>query len=405
MNPQQQKCSEQKNVIYQHGDRMTREKRTKLFKITIIGLVAAFLLNNIVKHVTHKTQTPPAPPVVIQKPISMKITNYVTQTGTVVAYNSVNLVARIEGYLEKVEFTDGTFVKKGQELFLIEPLPYMEKWKEAQAIVAAQRASYNYTKSEFARQQRMYKQNATSLNNVEKWSAQTDVVKAEIDKAVANAAVAGINYGYTHILAPFDGRIGRHLVDPGNYVGNGKATNLATIEQLDPIYVYFNLNELDLIKVREIARSHAFNPKNIADIPVDVKMQNESDFIHKGKLNFVNTGLNASTGTMEFRALLSNKDHALLPGFFVQVRVPTSNPAEQLTVPDTAIQYDQIGAYILTADKNNVVIVKRVVTGALKDEARAIIKGLTAKDNVIISGIQNAIPGNHVTPVQPGTKA
>lgn len=397
--------SEPKNVIYQRGDKMTKEKRSKLIKIAIILLVVAFLLNSIVKHFTNKTQIPPAPPVVIQKPIAMEITNYVTQTGTVVAYNSVDLVARIEGYLEKVEFTDGTFVKKGQELFLVEPLPYMEKWKEALAVVAAQRASFTYTKAEFARQQRMYKQNATSLNNVEKWSAQTDEVKAEIDKAVANAAVAGINYSYTHILAPFDGRVGRHLVDPGNFVGNGKATNLATIEQLDPIYVYFNLNELDLIKVREIARSHAFNPKNIDDIPVYVKMQNETDFVHKGKLNFVNTGLNASTGTMEFRALLPNKDYTLLPGLFVQVRVPTSKPSSQLTVPDTAVQYDQIGAYVLTADTNNVVIVKRVVTGALKGEARAILKGLTAKDNVIISGIQNAIPGNQVSPVQTEKKA
>ena len=119
--------SEPKNVIYQRGDKMTKEKRSKLLTIAIILLVVAFLLNSIVKHFTNITQIPPAPPVVIQKPIAMEITNYVTQTGTVVAYNSVDLVARIEGYLEKVEFTDGTFVKKGQELFLVEPLPYMEK--------------------------------------------------------------------------------------------------------------------------------------------------------------------------------------------------------------------------------------------------------------------------------------
>lgn len=384
---------------------MTTEKRSKLIKIAIIGLVAAFLLNSIIKHFTNKTQTPSAPPVVTQKPKLMEITNYVTQTGTMVAYNSVDLVARIEGYLEKVEFTDGTFVKKGRELFIVEPLPYMEKWKQTLAVVAAERAEYTYTKEEYKRQQRMYKQNATSLNNVEKWLAKEEEVKAEIDKAVADAAVAGINYSYTHIHAPFDGRIGRHLVDPGNLVGNGKATDLATIEQLDPIYVYFNLNELDLIKVREIARSQAFNPDKIDDIPVYVKMQNETDFVHKGKLNFVNTGLNASTGTMEFRALLPNKDYTLLPGLFVQVRISTSKPAPQLTVPDTAIQYDQIGAYVLVTDTNNNVIIKRVVTGALKGEARAILKGLAAQDNVIISGIQNAIPGNPVAPVQTEKKA
>ena len=373
--------------------------------MALIGLLIAFLLNAVIKHFINKPQTPPPPPVIIQKPKLMEITNYVTQTGTMVAYNSVDLVARIEGYLEKVAFIDGTFVKKGQELFVVEPLPYMEKWKGTLATVAVQQASYNYTKAEFQRQQRMYQQNATSLNNVEKWSAKTDEVKAEIDKAVANAAVAEINYSYTHILAPFDGRIGRHLVDPGNLVGNGKATDLATIEQLDPIYVYFNLNELDLIKVREVARSHAFNPKKINEIPVDVKMQNEKDFLHKGQLNFVNTGLNASTGTIEFRALLPNKDYTLLPGLFVQVRIPTARPARQLTVPDTAIQYDQIGAYLLIADINNQVVIKRVVTGGYLNNARAIIKGLDPKDCVIVSGIQNAIPGNLVAPVQTEKKA
>ncbi len=404
MSLRQPRHSEQKNGIYQLGDEMTTEQRTKFIKVAIIGLIAIFLLHSVIKHFTNKTPPPLAAPVIVQKPKLMEITNYVTQTGTMVAYNSVDLVARIEGYLEKVEFTDGTFVKKGKELFVVEPPPYMEKWKEALAVVAVQRASYNYTKAEFERQKRMYKQNATSLNNVEKWGAQTDEVKAEIDKAVANAAVAEINYSYTHILAPFDGRIGRHLVDPGNLVGNGKATNLATIDQLDPIYVYFNLNELDLIKVREIAKSQAFNPAKIDEIPVYVKMQNETEFVHKGKLNFVNTGLNASTGTMEFRALLPNKDNTLLPGLFVQVRVPTSKPAPQLTIPDTAVQYDQIGAYVLVADKDNNAIVKRVTVGALKGDARAIIKGLTAQDNVIVSGIQNAIPGKPVTPVQPEKK-
>ncbi len=379
---------------------MKTDQRTKLIKIAIGVFLFALLLNSMIKHFISKPQGPPAPPVVIQKPKLMEITAYVTQTGTMVAFNSVDLVARIEGYLEKVAFIDGSFIKKGKELFVVEPLPYLEKWKEALAVVAAARASYNYTKAEYNRQQRMYKQNATSLNNVEIWAAKTEEAKAEIDKTVASAAVAEINHSYTHIFSPFDGRIGRHLVDPGNLVGNGKATDLATIEQLDPIYVYFNLNELDLIKVREVARSHAFNPGKINEIPVEVKMQSETEFLHKGQLNFVNTGLNASTGTMEFRALLSNKDYTLLPGLFVQVRIPTAKPTRQLTVPDTAIQFDQIGAYLLIADKDNQVIVKRVVTGAYEKGARAIIKGLTADDRVIVSGIQNAIPGNSIMPVE-----
>ena len=374
-------------------------------RLGLIGF-AFMLIGYWVIHFMSRPKTPviPPPPVVIQKPKLMPITEYVTQTGSMVAYNSVDLVARIEGYLESFEFTDGTFVKKGQELFVIEPKPYLERLKSSEADVAVQKASYNYTKAEYLRQQNMYKQNATSLNNVEKWSAQTDIVKAKIDKTEADAENAAINYSYTHVLAPFDGRIGRHLVDPGNLVGNGAATDLATIEQIDPIYVYFNLNELDLIKIRTAARTHKFNPDKLKEIPVYVNLQNETGFSHKGHLDFVNTGLNASTGTMEFRALLPNKDYVLLPGLFVQVRIPVGKPTQQLTVPDGAIQYDQISAYVLTVDKNNTVLVKRVVPGALQEGVRAILKGITAEEMIIVSGLQNATPGNPVTPIIPTGK-
>ncbi|STX49896.1 RND multidrug efflux membrane fusion protein [Legionella hackeliae] len=125
-------------------------------------------------------------------------------------------------------------------------------------------------------------------------------------------------------------------------------------------------------------------------------MQNETNFPHEGKLDFVNTGLNASTGTMEFRALLSNKNHGLLPGLYVQVRIPVTHPHPQLTVPDTAIQYDQIGPYLLTVDKNNYVVTKRVTLGSLNQGRRAILKGLEKDDNVIVDGLQNATPGAQV---------
>jgi RND family efflux transporter MFP subunit len=378
---------------------MISEKQSKIVKFTILGVFLLFFLNSVGKYFFNKPPVPPLLSVMIEKPKIMKLTDYVTQTGTMVAFNSVDLVARIPGYLEAIQYTDGTFVKKGQTLFIVEPKPYLEQLKGAQASVAAEKATYAYSIAEYERQKRMYKQNATSLNNVEKWLATTQQNNAGIDKAVANAEIATINYSYTHILAPFDGRVGRHLVDTGNYVGNGKATDLATIEQLDPIYVYFNLNELDLIKVRQIAKEASFNPKNIKQVPVEVKMQNETEFSHLGKLNFVSTDLNASTGTIEFRGLLSNKDYTLLPGFFVQVRIPITKPTPQLTVPSTAVQYDQIGPYLLTVDEKNKVVTKRVVTGAVEKGRRAIEKGLLAEDNVVVLGLQNAIPGSQVLPV------
>ncbi|STY31786.1 efflux protein [Legionella wadsworthii] len=384
---------------------MNFNRNSKSLKILGIAL-AIVLLIYLISLFFGKSNTPaiPTPQVVVQKPILAEVAEYVTQTGNTVAFNSVNLVARVEGYLDSIEFVDGTFVKKGKELFVIQPEPYYEKLRAAKATVAAEKASLVYNKSEYARQQRMYKQHATSLNEVEKWYAKTLEITAGVDKAEAEEVNAAINYSYTHISAPFDGRIGRHLVDLGNLVGHGEATNLATIEQIDPIYVYFNLNELDLLKLRAAARAHGFKPQDIKQVPVEVSLQNEPTKKYKATLDFVNTGLNASTGTMELRAVLQNKDLIFVPGLFVEVRVAISRPQKQLTVPDTAILYDQIGSYVLIVDSNNVVVTKRVTLGSIENGIRAVSTGLMAEDRVIVDGLQNATPGNKVEPHEQDTQ-
>lgn len=371
----------------------TFNQRKKLALIIVIAVLVYF----IVHHTTQrKTPELPKPVVIVQQPQMREMADYVTQTGNTVAFNSVNLVARVEGYLDAIQFIDGSLVKKGDTLFIIEPEPYLQKLREAQATVAAKKASYTYAKAEYARQKNMYKENATSLNNVEKWRAQMEIAFADIAQAEANEKIAAINDSYTQVLAPFNGRIGRHLVDAGNLVGNGAATTLATIEQIEPIYVYFNLNELDLIKLRAAAKARGMKPSEINQIPVDVGMQNDTGFPYQGHLDFVNTGLNASTGSMEFRALLANKNYPLLPGMFVQVRIPITQPTPTLTVPDTAVQYDQIGAYVLVVDSNHQVVLKRVQTGSLDQGWRAIVKGLDAQDKIVVNGLQNAIPGTQV---------
>ncbi len=378
---------------------MEQARQSKWMKALPIGLVVLIGIDIYTRFyaVRHQPKIP-IPTVVIAKPKSLALTPYVTQTGSIVAYNAVNLVARVEGYLNTIDFVDGTFVKKGQNLFVIEPEPYLAKLREAKATVAAQQAVHNYDKAEYARQQRMYKENATSLNNVEKWFAKSQESEAEMAKAVANEDIASINYSYTHVAAPFDGRIGRHLIDVGNLVGNGVATVLATLSQLDPIYIYFNLNEIDFIKLRAAARESGANEKIIKQVPVQVNLQNETAYKYEGKLDFVNTGLDASTGTMEFRALLPNQQYALIPGLFAQIRVALGTATQQLTVPDTAVLYDQIGSYLLLVDKKNTVVLQRVVLGDVDQGQRAVIKGLRAEDQVIISGLQNATPGHQVTP-------
>lgn len=370
------------------------------FKNLLIAGIMLFLFCYLLIQIFSKKSVIdlPVPKVVVQRPKLAPITNYVIQTGTLVAYNSVDLVARVEGYLQAIEFVDGTYVKTDQEVFIIQPEPYMEKWKEAKAEVTIARAELAYAKSEYARQQKMYTQHATSLNNVEKWMAKAEQTEAAVAKAVANEQLQAITYSYTHVHAPFEGRIGRHLVSIGNLVGNGVATNLATLEQIDKLYVYFNLNELDLLALREAARKANMDREDIhkQNITVDIALQTDDDFKHHATMNFVNTGINASTGTMELRALLDNSNRYFVPGLFVQVRIPLNKAEMQLTVPETAILSDQIGYYVFTVDKDKTVQLKRVTLGAKNKALRAVLSGLHKDDRVIVQGLQNATPGTKV---------
>ncbi len=380
-----------------HMDSVKAERFKKITRIILIIL----LMINLIHYYNAKYRTVKVPPPTVQvaHPLSIPMSEYVTQTGNTVAFNAVDLVARVEGYLDEINFSDGSFIEKGKTLFLIEPEPYLAKLKEAKAGLVAQEAIHTYDALEYARQKRMYKQNATSLSNVQKWLAKSEASTAEVEKAKEKVVIAKINYSYTRVKAPFDGRIGRHLVDKANLVGHGVATILATMEQLNPIYVYFNLNEIDLIALRAAIKAQDIDEKVIKQVPVEINLPTGEDYKFKGKLDFINTGLNASTGTLEFRALLPNNTLVLLPGLFVQIKIALGSPVPRLTVPDTALQYDQVGPYLLLIDKTNHVVLKRVVLGPLENGIRAISSGIEKNDNIIIKGLQSASEGNLVHPI------
>jgi RND family efflux transporter MFP subunit len=347
-----------------------------------------------------KEASSPAPKVVISKPVQAPVTSYLTETGNTVSSLSVDLVARVAGYLDSNNFTDGSMVHKGDLLFVVQPQPYQNQVIQAQATFDADIAMYNYDKEEYVRQAKMYKQHATSLANVQQWLANRDQAAAAVESAKANLDNAKITYSYTQIIAPMDGRIGRHLVDPGNLVGEGAPTTLATLQQLDPMYVYFTINELDLLKLRQLARQANFNPDNIGQIPIQVALQDETGFPHPGYLDFAATELDASTGTIQMRAVIPNKEYALLPGLFVQARIAVSKASPQLTIPSVAVMADQIGSYVFIVDENNKVIQTRITTGSSEGDMVVIATGLKENDHVIVSGLQNATPGGAVTPTE-----
>jgi RND family efflux transporter MFP subunit len=375
-----------------------RHKSSLKHRLTILsGLLLATSLAGCGKSNTYKP--PPPPPVTTSKPVLMPMTTYLNVTGSTVAINSVNLVARVSGYLDSVDYTDGSVVKKGAKLFVIEPEPYAAKLQQAQAAIAQAKAQVIYAQSQYDRQLDMIKQNATSQANVEQWLSQRDSAQAQVTEAIANAEIAQINYGYTTVSAPFDGRVSRHLVDPGNLVGNGTATQLATIDQLNPIYVYFNVNELALLQVRAALIAHGRRPDDVRGEPIQIGLQSETDYPHPGKIDYVSTSLDPSTGTIEARAVLENANGVLLPGLFVRAQIPLGPPVKKLALPDSAVQSDQAGSYVYVVGPNDVVVQKRVQTGV--DNAGMIaITGLAASDQVIISGLQNAAPGVTVAPTE-----
>jgi len=332
------------------------------------------------------------PSVTISHPISKPVTENLDLTGTVGASLSVNLVARVTGYLESVNFKDGDYVEKDQLLFVIEPKPYEEQ-------VALNEAALVQAQAEYDRQQGLSKQNATAPSSLEKQLSLRDQAKAQVE-------LAKINLDYTRVTAPFAGRIGRRQVDPGNLVGAGGATTLAKLEQLSPIYVNFNLNERDALHLREMMGKAGLAPKSaVGKAPILVGLNNETGYPYQGVLDFTDNDISASTGTIALRAVFENKDKTLFPGLFARVRIPLGPPQQMLVVPNSAIGNDQQGDYVFVVDRDDVVARRSVLKGPLTGEGCAIREGLSAADRVVVNGILNARPGAKVQPIESSTPA
>jgi RND family efflux transporter MFP subunit len=344
------------------------------------------------------TYVPPPPPkVTVSKPLTKPVTDYLEFTGNAAALNTVQLRARVEGFLEKVLFQDGDTVKKGKLLFLIQQDTYEAKLQQAEAQMLAEQAQLEHAETEFARYSRLVKQDAAAQTDVDRWHYERDSRRAGLMAAKAQVALAKLNLSYTKVGAPFDGRVGRHLQDPGALVGAGEHTLLAEINQIDPIYVYFNINEQDLLRVRGKKPKTAEEERN-SRYPVYVGLADEADFPHRGYLDFAGISLNATTGTLMLRAIIPNPHGVILPGLFARVRAPAAEAKEALLLPEVAIGYDQMGPYIRVVNDKNVVESRQVKLGVQDGVNRVILEGLTGDDWVVVSGLLRAIPGRQVTP-------
>jgi len=364
--------------------------RRAAFAIAAMGILSACEQNTFVP--------PPPPKVEVAVPVQRSFTRYLEATGNTAAIKNVDLVARVQGFLQSINYKDGAFVKEGTSLFTIEPDTYKLKLEQAQAAETGAQATVRQAEADFKRQQELVQRQAVSQATLDTSTSTRDNAQANLLQAQVNTKIAAVNYGYTNVTAPFDGVVSAHLASIGELVGASSPTQLATIVALDPIWVNFNVNEQDVLRIRTEARRRGMTADDLRQLPIEVGLQTETGFPHKGRLDYAAVTLNQSTGTLPVRGVLPNSDRALLPGFFVRVRVPIDQEQNGLFVPDVALGSDQAGRYLLVVNGENIVEQRKVRVGPLEGALRVIEEGLKADDRVVTAGLLRAIPGQKVDP-------
>jgi len=347
---------------------------------------------------------PPPLKVDVALPVQRNVTRFLEASGNTAAVKSVDLVARVQGVLQSINYKDGDFVKQGTTLFTIEPETYKLKLEQAQAAETGPQASLKQAEADYKRQSELVSRQAVSQSTLDVSTSTRDNAQSNLQQAQLNTKIAAINYGYTNVVAPFDGIVSAHLATVGELVGVASPTQLATIVQTDPIYVNFNINEQAVLRIRAEAAQRGMSVDDLKQVPVEVGLQNESGYPHHGKLDYASPTVNQSTGTLPVRGILPNERRVLLPGYFVRVRVPLERQ-NALLVPDTALGSDQAGRYLLVVNSENVVEQRKVQPAQLDGDLRVIDGGLKPDDRVVITGLLGVIPGQKVDPQQRNIEA
>jgi RND family efflux transporter MFP subunit len=349
---------------------------------------------------------PPPPPVTVARPLQQAVTIYNEFTGTTEAIESVEIRARVKGFLQSIHFRDADDVVQGELLFVIEQEPYEAALDRAKATLQSTIADHKLAIATARRKEEALK--ARAISKLEVLQAQAEVLTAQAAIAEARADVrnAKITLGYTEIRAPISGRIGRSLVDEGNLVGAGEQTLLTTIIQRAPMYAYFNINERDLLTYLSSGREASREP-NVERTPAPffLGLANEEDYPHEGHLDYIDNRVDETTGTITIRGIFPNEDDRLVPGLFARIRVPEPEQRDALLVPEIALGRDQRGTYVLVTNSENVVEYRLLQLGPETDGGLRVVEdGLRPEEWVIVKGIQRARPGAKVAPEQSDLK-
>ena len=341
---------------------------------------------------------PPPPTVVVAQPAQRILTDSLELTGNTQASDTVQLVARVAGYLEKVLFQDGQLVKKDQPLFQIQRNTYEASLLQAEAQIMLQKAQLEYAGIQFLRYSDLLKQNAAAQSDVDNWRFQRDSAAANLRNAEAQRELAQLNLTYTLVTAPFDGRIDRKLQDVGSLVGSGSNTVLAQINRTDPIYVYFNIGDKDLARLRKVTRAIP-GQGQARKWPVFVGLVGEEGYPHAGHLDFASINVTPTTGSLLMRGILLNPNGGILPGLYARIKVPLEKKS-YLVIPEVAVGNDQQGSFVMTVNARNIIERRNIKLGPVVDNSlRGVIEGLQGNERIVIQGLLRAVPGKAVTPV------
>lgn len=337
---------------------------------------------------------PPPPEVTVAHPIQQDVTVYYEFTGTTEAIASVEIRARVEGYLQRVEMKDADDVEPGDMLFVIDPAEYQAALDRAEAELARNQAELQSATLGVERLEGLIAQGA--VNRKELDDAYTAQAMGEAEVAAAKAAVtkAKLDLDYTQVRSPIAGRVSRSLVDAGNLVGAGERTLLTTVVQMDPMYVYFSIPERILLK--RLAARPADQRRHV-EFAFYVGLANEKGYPHEGILDYVDNTVDSGTGTIRVRGQVPNDEGLLFPGAFVRIRVPGQVNANAVLVREEAIGTDLGGKYVLVVDAEDVVHHRPVELGATEEGWRVVREGLSPDERYIVSGLQRARPGLPVT--------
>lgn len=346
------------------------------------------------------------PTIPVTSPRTQAVGETMTLTGNAAAVNKVKLVARVVGYLEQIHVPDGAIVRQGDLLFTIQKAQYEAQLRQAQAQLQLQRAALTHATTEVARYTALVRRNAATQVEVDNWVYQRAAAEANIIAAQAQIDIAQLNVDYTQVRAPFDGQMGRHLFDPGNVVGgSGQDAILGEILQLDPIYVEVNISGQQAQQVRANLDQRRFTLAEMQRVPIEVQLQGETGFTHRGTLNYVAPVIDSTTGTLFVRGIMANPNRTLLPGMFVNVRLPMGRTLQSaLLVPQRALQEDQGGRFLLVLDQNDVVQKRYVQLGPLVGAWQVATSGVNRDDRIVVGELWRASPGLHARP-QPTTVA